>query len=918
MNRRVVFAGSSAGVWKKHVALVVKIACPICGTTLDSVTLGAEVRCRRCGLDFRAQGHGDGASRVLSVTPDEMDNVPYSQRTIEVPVNKISSVILADPTLLTDKLLRDAPLKDNAKWVGRVRLLKKLGQGGMGAVYHGYDESLALDVAVKILPSPSGVRDDQFVDRFRQEARISAQINHPNVVRTLHVDEQGELIYLVMDFIAGKTARDLVDTKGPLMLPLALQIIHDATLGMQAAHAHHVIHRDIKPDNILVADDGRVLLSDLGLAKAISSSGHGTRMPVTRMGLLLGTPEYMSPEQWEIGANVGPATDIWSMGASLWLLLTHKPPFDEKDTGMLARRIKEAPLPDIRELRSNVPDTVMDILHRCMAKRPQLRFANAAELLTAIDDALNDISEGRETITARHYSDPTSANAPVFAPLPVAQAIYAPPAPAPQAASVSAIQYGPAAKSRLWLAVPVLAVAAGGAWVLTNGTYSRAPAAVSTLNVSLSLNCSQSVKPGQDAELNARVNGGPSGEYSIIWTAGSRVFTGEHVRVPLEHDTEFNVVVREKSSAREVARESGKVWVELQAKASDTDFLEISAGTPIKLDGVVRGGASAQQIETRWTSAANPAAALSPGLSLDLSLRPELQTPGRYDFILQAKRKDQPDWRDAAAAKVTVNVTRRIPAEFKAAMQLGVQSRDRALKAISGIEAAAHWHVAQAAFEQAADAFDEPEARQHIAGCRQRLEQEEKYASLLIEARRLREAAEAIPAVDGVRKLSAWSDALRPIATALALFDRPELREQAGIVESRLKELKSNLVNAEQDRVIFETTVAKARTSLREGRKYLSHAVALPHWEAAVNGYQELLKKYPHRADEFALELKEALDSRDKAYLYETMGIVPVHSIEKGTEYKPGGIPPKIATPASPATTPAPKSAPPAAPKAVK
>ncbi|MCY3021911.1 MAG: protein kinase, partial [Planctomycetota bacterium] len=457
------------------MALLLKVACPDCGQVLADAPLGAELRCAKCGRDFRAQGDGEGASRIISATPDDLDGIPYSQRSIEVPVNSVSSLIVADPALLYDKLLRDTPLRENTRWVGKVRLLKKLGQGGMGSVYRGYDESLALDVAVKVLPLPSGARDDQFVQRFRQEARISARINHPNVVRTLHVDEQGDLIYLVMDFIEGQTARCLVDTKGPLMLPLALQIIHDATLGMQAAHAHGVIHRDIKPDNILIADDGRVLISDLGLAKAISTGGRSPRMPVTRLGLLLGTPEYMSPEQWDIGADAGPAADIWGMGATLWMLLTRRPPFDEKDMSILARQVKEGPLPDIRLVRPTLPDRVLDILLRCLEKRPEDRFTDSAELLRALDAALEDLAAGRAVVTPRpRPRSPTPVRLPAVAVPPAAPGHPrggAPtPAPAPREATVTVAPLPPAppeAKVRrpvLWAAAAAFVLAATGGW----------------------------------------------------------------------------------------------------------------------------------------------------------------------------------------------------------------------------------------------------------------------------------------------------------------------------------------------------------------------------------------------------------------------------------------------------------------------
>jgi len=859
------------------------------------------MRCSRCGKDFRAQGDGEGASRVLSVTPDELDSVPYSQRTIEVPVNSVSSVILGDPALHNDKLLRDIPLKENSKWIGKVRLLKKLGQGGMGTVYQGYDESLALDVAVKILPSPNGPRDAQFVQRFRQEARISAQINHPNVVRTLHVDEQGDMIYLVMDFVAGKTARDLVDERGPLMVPLALQIIHDVALGMQAAHQHHVVHRDIKPDNILVADDGRVLLSDLGLAKAVSTSGHGQHMPVTRLGLLLGTPEYMSPEQWEIGATVGPAADIWSIGSTLWMLLTHKPPFQEKDLAVLARKVREAQLPDIREERPTLPDNVCEILNRCLAKRPGDRYENAAELLAAIDTALNELAAGRVTITPRpkrptvtsvfaqsapveaYTSPPPAAAAPVAAKVPPPPAIA--PIPSPQSAN------------RTRLAALVLAAALVGTWGVwtLSSQRGRAPAGSYAPALSVDLRCPSIVKPGQDAELVADLSGGlPPGDYAMLWLAGDKAYAGNEVRVPIEQDTEFTFVVRDKNTAREVAKRSVTVAVELQARAAEKDFYEITTGSPLKLEGRVRGGAGAQKIETRWVDASHPTEVIGSGLMIDVAQMPTFKDPGRYTFLLQAKRKDQPDWANAASDKVTVQVDRLIPPEYKTTLQLGIDARERAKAAATGADAAASWRVALSIFEKALQVFDDDDAKAEIVQCKQRLELEARYAALMSEAHRLREEAEAVPASDSVKRLIAWSEAMRPCSSALVLFDRTEVREQAAAIDAKLSVLRNSMEGAEQERAVFDGLIAKARASAKEANKYLSPTVALPHWERALAGFQELSKLFPKRTEEFALELKEVQVNRDKAFLFDNLGVVPVPSVDKPQEMKPAN---KLPTP---------------------
>ena len=350
--------------------------------------MGTEIRCEKCGHDFRASGHGESCTRIISVTPDELEHIPYSQRSTDVPRSTASSLVISDPALLDDKLLRDLPLKDNARFCGRVRLIKKLGQGGMGAVYRGFDDSLALDVAVKILPVPPGGVEMRYADRFRMEARISAQINHANVVRTRDVGEQGGLVYLVMDYIEGQTARQMLDRKGLIPVPQVLQIIHDATQGMQAAHERGIVHRDIKPENILVAEDGRVLLADLGLAKASGARVQDAMAPITQMGLLLGTPEYMSPEQWDIGAHITPRSDIWSMGVTMWVLLARCAPFEDSDVGQLAKKIKEAPLPDIHELRPDVPSNVAQILYHCMAKNPQRRYMNAAALASALHQAM--------------------------------------------------------------------------------------------------------------------------------------------------------------------------------------------------------------------------------------------------------------------------------------------------------------------------------------------------------------------------------------------------------------------------------------------------------------------------------------------------------------------------------------------------
>jgi serine/threonine protein kinase len=919
------------------VSLLLKVACPECGHPHEAASLGAELRCTRCGRDFRAQGDGDNASRVLSVTPDELDNLPYSQRTIEVPVNSVSSIIVADPALLNDKLLRDTPLKDNARWVGKVRILKKLGQGGMGAVYRGYDEALALDVAVKILPLPMVERDAQFVARFRQEARISAQINHPNVVRTLHVDEQGDLIYLVMDYIQGTTARGLVDQRGPLNVPLALQIMQDATRGVQAAHEQGVIHRDIKPDNILVADDGRVLLSDLGLAKAVGTGGTPARMPVTRMGLLLGTPHYMSPEQWNIGAQCGPAADIWSIGATLWMLLTRMPPYDDKDTGLLAQMIKEAPLPDIRAIRQGLPDSVVDILHFCMQKKPEDRFPDCKALVAAFDWVLNDLSSGNgngslprptplsktpSTSSAVTAASAISIPAPVATPpkseprlLPPTSAISAPisaianatsdarrtPAWA-QPVSPPPPSWQPVpqkSRSLAWVAAPAAALLLGGVAIWQSRSSSTPASLMTSAPLSVELRCSGHVKPGEPAELTAVVSGGDAPNPSVVWTAGEHTFPGASVRVPIETDTEFTVIVRDRANA-ELARRSVKVDVDLEPKAAGNPIVKAESGSALKLEGKVRGGSDPKEIETRWVDAASPDKVLA--TSLVLTLAENEMVAGQRVLQFQARRKGAANWTDAPSDRVQLLVSQRIPPEYQTLLKEAKEAQDTGAAAETGIEAAAEWRRAIAALEKAKIVFPAGDADSQLGFCHEHLDLNERYLKLLAEARKLKQQADQLPLSDGVGRLSTWSEACRPYSAALALFDRSEVRFEASIAQAKVEQLKNELVNAEQVRAEYDSGISKARHSASEGKKYLSAAVALPHWENALEQFTQLSRKFPRRAAEFELELQDVQENRDRAYLQVAFGVIPATQKENK---QPDVTPPKkAAIPAPLATRP--------------
>ena len=215
--------------------------------------------------------------------------------------------------LLADRLLENVPVHDGFKVLEPCVLYARLGQGGMGAVYRGRHLNLDLDVAVKCLKPRMAEEDSSFVVRFQREARLAAAINHENLIQVFDVAHRHGVHYLIMEFVRGETARQRVQRKGALAESEATRIVLGAARGLAAAHARGVVHRDIKPDNIMVSAEGRVKVADLGIAKV---AGNAETPSLTGTGLVMGTPQYMSPEQARDTSKVGPASDVWSLGWS--------------------------------------------------------------------------------------------------------------------------------------------------------------------------------------------------------------------------------------------------------------------------------------------------------------------------------------------------------------------------------------------------------------------------------------------------------------------------------------------------------------------------------------------------------------------------------------------------------------------------
>jgi serine/threonine-protein kinase len=282
--------------------------------------------------------------------------------------------------------------------LGHFRLDARLGHGGMGAVYRAWDSSLEREVAVKVLLGAGGAARD----RFLREARVQAKLRHPNVVPIHFVGQSDDLSFLVMDIVEGETLADMLARRGALDEARALDIADAIALALEAGSEAHLVHRDVKPSNILVDKNGRIMLADFGLAKNVNaldapvssrSAASGDRRAtedasgqLTRAGAILGTPAYLAPEQAR-GETVDFRADMYSLGVTLYEALTGQPPFTgEGARALLLQHIGETPIAP-RVLAPSVRPVVDALVLRLLEKNPAARFASYAELRAAIDAA---------------------------------------------------------------------------------------------------------------------------------------------------------------------------------------------------------------------------------------------------------------------------------------------------------------------------------------------------------------------------------------------------------------------------------------------------------------------------------------------------------------------------------------------------
>jgi WD40 repeat protein/serine/threonine protein kinase len=296
----------------------------------------------------------------------------------------------ADPRALARDLVRRGrltPFQVNELFLGRGQglllgsyvLLDKLGEGGMGAVYRARNWKLGRTVALKViradrLDGPDAAR------RFQREIRAAAQLEHPHIIRAYDADEVAGHHFFVMEYVDGTDLAKVVKKRGPLPAAEACDCVRQAALGLQHAHERGLVHRDIKPSNLLLTRDRQVKVLDLGLARLHPSAGEESSSTLTETGAVMGTPDFMAPEQTLDSHAVDIRADLYSLGCTLYFLLTGRVPFPGGTLGQkIGRHLSQEPEP-VERLRPDVPPWLALVLRRLMAKRPEHRFQTPAEL----------------------------------------------------------------------------------------------------------------------------------------------------------------------------------------------------------------------------------------------------------------------------------------------------------------------------------------------------------------------------------------------------------------------------------------------------------------------------------------------------------------------------------------------------------
>jgi serine/threonine-protein kinase len=303
--------------------------------------------------------------------PDEDDDATQEYQGAPVPADDT-------PIPLADANAPAAPKKSTTvqkiSVLGDFRLVAKLGAGAMGTVYRARQISTPRDVALKVLSREVACRPD-FVQRFQREARLMRRLDHPNIIRCYDVGESHGFHYLALEYAGGGSVQSWLERKSPFDLADALCIVMGCASGLRYAHDQGLVHRDIKPDNLLFSTEGVVKVADLGLARAIDD------ISLTQTGIALGTPLYAAPEQCRDARQADGRSDLYALGGVLYHLLAGLPPFEASNFLDLITAKERGTFTPLRRHRPDVPEPIERLVNRLLARLPEQRYADCGELI---------------------------------------------------------------------------------------------------------------------------------------------------------------------------------------------------------------------------------------------------------------------------------------------------------------------------------------------------------------------------------------------------------------------------------------------------------------------------------------------------------------------------------------------------------
>jgi len=321
--------------------------------------------------------------------PGAASSDPASPRTPPAPPADPYAV---EATMRLIPIPHIAPVSPPERRIGKYIVKRELGRGGMGAVYLAEQPGLGREVAIKELIQ-SAIADPTALKRFMQEAQVMARASHPNLVQVHDLEQIGDANYIVLEFVRGKSLRDLLN-KNTLPLPQTFAVMHGALQALDYAHKRAIVHRDMKPENVLISEEGDVKVADFGIARLMDDSGAGST--ATKTGTTVGTPQYMSPEQ-VASSKVDGRSDLYSAGIMFYELVVGQPPFTASDTDgpftLMAKHVQAPPKPPSVH-RPGLDTGLEEVILKSLSKRPEERYQTGQEFDEAMCRVADRLTPG--------------------------------------------------------------------------------------------------------------------------------------------------------------------------------------------------------------------------------------------------------------------------------------------------------------------------------------------------------------------------------------------------------------------------------------------------------------------------------------------------------------------------------------------